>query len=470
MSATDRRGFLQMGSVSLLATVRLKADTTYEAASAVEPSLAAVKALTFDTFGTVVDYRSTIIAEGEALGKAKGLKVDWARFADAWRSGYAPAMNRVRTGELPWTKLDALHRMTLDRLLREFNITGLSEPEIDHLNHVWHRLKPWPDAVSGLTRLKKKFVIAPLSNGNLALLTNMAKHAGLPWDCILGAELARHYKPDRETYLTAAELLDLKPSEIMMVAAHQDDLGAARPWVPDRIRAAAERGTQRREEPDAGPAVGCGRARFQRARRKAGSLTARVATSRNVFAHVQPITTMTKSRLILGAALISVTLSPAFILHGQFAADGDIELKITEGTMFAAVASPDRRSIAIDLLGALWILPIDGGNATKITPDTIEARRPSWSADSQSLAFQGYDDGWHIYTIKTDGTGLKALTNGPFDDREPDWSRDASASRSRPTDTAASPQSGKLKSTAAPCVSCPNTSATIRAGRRPIET
>jgi 2-haloacid dehalogenase len=134
----------------------------------------------------------------------------------------------VRSGELPWTRLDALHRMTLDRLLDEFAITGLSEPEIDRFNHVWHRLKPWPDSVGGLTRLKRRFIIAPLSNGNLALLTNMAKHAGLPWDCILGAELAKHYKPDKETYLTAAQLLDLQPAEIMMVAAHQNDLAAAR--------------------------------------------------------------------------------------------------------------------------------------------------------------------------------------------------------------------------------------------------
>ena len=187
-----------------------------------------MKALVFDTFGTVVDYRTSIIAEGEALGKAKGLKVDWAKFADTWRAGYAPAMNRVRTGELPWTKLDRLHRMTLDWLLIDFAVTGLSEAETDHLNRVWHRLKPWPDSVSGLTRLKKKFVIAPLSNGNVALLTNMAKHAGLPWDCILGAEVARHYKPDKEAYLTAAELFDLTPPETMMVAAHQNDLRAAR--------------------------------------------------------------------------------------------------------------------------------------------------------------------------------------------------------------------------------------------------
>jgi 2-haloacid dehalogenase len=226
MASTNRRGFLELGSIAILGAAsfdRVEAATT----PAADSGLTAVKALTFDTFGTVVDYRSTIIAEGEALGKRKSLKVDWARFADAWRTGYAPSMDRVRKGEIPWTRLDTLHRMTLDKLLVDFSITGLSEQETDHLNRVWHRLTPWPDAVAGLTRLKKRFIIAPLSNGNLALLTNMAKHAGLPWDCILGAELARHYKPDKETYLTAAELLDLTPPEIMMVAAHQADLAAA---------------------------------------------------------------------------------------------------------------------------------------------------------------------------------------------------------------------------------------------------
>ncbi len=223
---TSRRQFIQLGSVAMMIPLE-SWRPPLGGPSAADDGLSDVKALIFDTFGTVVDYRSTIIAEGEALGKAKKLSVDWAKFADSWRAGYAPAMNRVRSGELPWTKLDRLHRMTLDRLLGEFTITGLSEAEIDHLNRVWHRLKPWPDSVGGLTRLKKKFVIAPCSNGNVALLTNMAKHAGLPWDCILGAEVARHYKPDKETYLTAAELLDLKPGEIMMVAAHQGDLGAA---------------------------------------------------------------------------------------------------------------------------------------------------------------------------------------------------------------------------------------------------
>jgi len=187
-----------------------------------------VKALVFDTFGTVVDWRGSIIAEGAVWGKSKGLTIDWARFADRWRGGYAPAMDRVRKGELPWTKLDVLHRMTLEDVLKEFGITGLTEEEKDHWNRVWHRLKPWPDSVAGLTRLKKKFTIAPLPNGNVSLLADMGKNAGLPWDLILGAEVARHYKPDREAYLTACELLSLKPEEVMMTAAHRSDLQAAR--------------------------------------------------------------------------------------------------------------------------------------------------------------------------------------------------------------------------------------------------
>jgi 2-haloacid dehalogenase len=190
-----------------------------------------VKALVFDTFGTVVDWRGSIIAEGlawsGAIGDAKDSTIGWARFADRWRDGYAPAMERVRTGDLPWTKLDDLHRMILNDLMAEFGMNGLREAEIDQWNRVWHRLKPWPDAVAGLTRLKKKYIIAPLSNGNVSLLTDMAKNAGLPWDLILSAELAKHYKPDREAYLTAVDLLGLKPGEVMMAAAHSGDLRAA---------------------------------------------------------------------------------------------------------------------------------------------------------------------------------------------------------------------------------------------------
>ena len=190
--------------------------------------LADVRALTFDVFGTVVDWRSSVIREGEALGARLGLTVDWAAFADAWHGGYAPAMDRVRHGELPWTRLDDLHRMTLDRLLDKFGISdALDEAEREAFNRVWHRLDPWPDSVGGLTRLRQRYVLASLSNGNVSLLVNMAKHAGLPWDCVLSAELAGHYKRDSEVYRMAADLLDLPPERMLMVAAHQDDLQAA---------------------------------------------------------------------------------------------------------------------------------------------------------------------------------------------------------------------------------------------------
>lgn len=187
-----------------------------------------VKAMVFDVFGTVVDWRGSLIREGERLGRAKRLEVDWPAFADAWRAGYRPAMARVRSGALGWTTIDALHRMILDELLERFSIRGLTEAEIDHLNRVWHRLKPWPDARAGLRRLKRDVIIATLSNGNVALLTDMAKHAGLPWDCVLSAELFHHYKPDPETYLGAARLLGCAPQEVVMIAAHKDDLRAAR--------------------------------------------------------------------------------------------------------------------------------------------------------------------------------------------------------------------------------------------------
>jgi 2-haloacid dehalogenase len=187
-----------------------------------------VKALTFDVFGTVVDWRGSIIRECEALGKRKGMIRDWARFADEWRGGYAPAMNLVRKGELKWTNIDTLHRMVLDRLLSEFEIEELTEEEKDNLNRAWHRLSPWPDSIAGMERLRTLYVVASLSNGNVSLLVDMAKNAGLPWDCVLSSELARHYKPDKEVYLMAVSLLGLEPDEVMMTAAHRDDLEAAR--------------------------------------------------------------------------------------------------------------------------------------------------------------------------------------------------------------------------------------------------
>lgn len=216
----NRRSFVQWAAVGALSP----AWSPMRAQSSTGP----VKALIFDTFGTVVDWRGSIIEEGKEWGKAKKLDIDWGRFADRWRAGYAPAMDKVRTGTMPWTKLDDLHRMLLEELLKEFHIEGLSEQEKDNWNRVWHRLQPWPDSIAGLTRLKKKYSIAPCSNGNVALLNDMAKHAGLPWDLILGAEVARHYKPDKEAYLTSVSLLGLTPGEVMMCAAHRGDLGSAR--------------------------------------------------------------------------------------------------------------------------------------------------------------------------------------------------------------------------------------------------
>ena len=161
-------------------------------------SLRGIKALAFDVFGTVVDWRDGVIRAGEELARESKLDVDWPAFADAWRRRYAPSMDRVRHGDLPWTNLDTLHRASLNELLEEFGVGGLSEGKKDHLNKAWHRLDPWSDSVEGLARLKKRYVIAPLSNGNVALLTNMAKRAGLPLDLILSAELVRRYKPDPE--------------------------------------------------------------------------------------------------------------------------------------------------------------------------------------------------------------------------------------------------------------------------------
>ena len=186
-----------------------------------------VKALGFDVFGTVVDWRTSITREGEAFGRAHKLSVDWLKFAVAWRNLYQPMMNKVRHGEIGWTKLDDLHRMALNHLLDEFGVKGLAEADIDHLNRAWHRLDPWPDSVPGLTRLKTKYVLTTLSNGNVALMVNMAKRAGLPWDVILGAEPTRHYKPHPQAYLGTAEFLGIRPDELMLVAAHNGDLKAA---------------------------------------------------------------------------------------------------------------------------------------------------------------------------------------------------------------------------------------------------
>jgi 2-haloacid dehalogenase len=185
-----------------------------------------VKALVFDVFGTVVDWRTSLIDELTQWAQQRKIEADWTALVDAWREAYIPSMNETRKAGT-FVKLDILHRQSLDRLIERFGIKGLSEADREHINLGWHRLKPWPDSVSGLTRLKTKFIISPLSNGNVILLTNMARNAGLPWDLIMGSELFEHFKPDPETYLGAARLLSMQPGEVMMVAAHNGDLKAA---------------------------------------------------------------------------------------------------------------------------------------------------------------------------------------------------------------------------------------------------
>ncbi|MBA4174983.1 MAG: haloacid dehalogenase type II [Leptothrix sp. (in: Bacteria)] len=186
------------------------------------PALREVRALCFDVFGTVVDWYGSIAAEVQR----RGLPVDGGEFALAWRAGYAPAMQQVRSGELPWTNIDGLHRRILDGLLAERGVP-LDDEDAADLNRAWHRLQPWPDSVAGLVQLKRHVTIATLSNGNLSLLVAMAKNGRLPWDAVLSAELFGHYKPDREVYLGAARLLGLPPQEVMMVACHPADLRAA---------------------------------------------------------------------------------------------------------------------------------------------------------------------------------------------------------------------------------------------------
>lgn len=187
-----------------------------------------IKALLFDVFGTVVDWRTSLIDNFTAWGRAKGIKGDWTALVDGWRAAYMPSMDEVRKHpERGFVILDDLQRQSIEPLAAKLGITGLTSADFDYLTRGWHSLNPWPDSVGGLTRLKRKFIIGPLSNGNVALLTNMAKHAGLPWDLVLSAEVFGHYKPDREAYLGAAKILGLAPEQVMLVAAHNNDLEAA---------------------------------------------------------------------------------------------------------------------------------------------------------------------------------------------------------------------------------------------------
>ena len=188
-----------------------------------------IRACLFDVFGTVVDWRTSVSRDLAAFARQKRIDgIDWTQFTVEWRKLYQPSMEEVRSGRRAFTILDVLHRESLDKLISRYGIKGLSEADIQHLNRVWHRLDPWPDAVAGLTRLKSRFIIAPCSNGNIALMVNLAKRAGLPWDCILGAETARAYKPMPQAYLASCRQLSLAPALVMMVAAHNNDLKAAK--------------------------------------------------------------------------------------------------------------------------------------------------------------------------------------------------------------------------------------------------
>jgi len=193
-------------------------------------ALDGVQALVFDVFGTVVDWRTGVARDAAAFLSRHGQKVDPGEFADAWRARYSPSMETIRSGQRPFTRLDVLHRENLEQVLVDMGLDtdGVDPQELAHLNLAWHRLDPWPDAVAGLSRLKSRYIIAPLSNGNISLLLNMAKRAGLPWDAILGAEVAQAYKPMPQAYLRTAEVLGLEPGQVCMVAAHNNDLAAAR--------------------------------------------------------------------------------------------------------------------------------------------------------------------------------------------------------------------------------------------------
>ncbi len=192
------------------------------------PPCSTMQALVFDTFGTVVDWRTSLIEGFARFGNQRGLHVDWVGLVDDWRAEYKPSMDRVRTGKEPWRTLDQLHRASLEQLLAARKIQGLTNGDLDYLVTGWHRLRPWPDAVPGLNRLRSKFIIGPHSNGNVALLVNLARFACLPWDMVFGSDLWEHYKPDPETYVGVCRLLSLKPQDVMMVAAHNYDLRAAK--------------------------------------------------------------------------------------------------------------------------------------------------------------------------------------------------------------------------------------------------
>ena len=189
--------------------------------------MTSIRAMFFDVFGTLVDWRTGVAREADRVLRPLGHTLDWTGFADAWRAEYQPGMEEVRSGRIPFSKLDVLHRHNLERFMPRFGLTDLSETVRHELTLAWHRLDAWPDVPAALKRLRKKFLLAPVSNGNISLMVDLARHNDFPWDAILGAEIAGDYKPKSRVYLAACEALDLKPAQCMMVAAHSNDLAAA---------------------------------------------------------------------------------------------------------------------------------------------------------------------------------------------------------------------------------------------------
>ena len=221
------KGATIVAAASAFATRAGLDPMTVSAQAKTGATAAGVKALVYDVFGTCVDWRNGVARDAERILKPLGYKIDWLAFADAWRALYQPSMEEVRSGREPYVKLDVLHRRMLDRIRPKFGLEKLDTKVADDLNLAWHRLDAWPDTVPGFVRLKRKFMLAPCSNGNIALMVDIARRNNIPWDAILGSEIARDFKPKPAVYLMTAAALNLQPNEVMMVAAHSDDLRQA---------------------------------------------------------------------------------------------------------------------------------------------------------------------------------------------------------------------------------------------------
>lgn len=229
MKSTTRRVFIRRVTSLAMIGATFGAMSPFRASAQTQKGeiVGDVKALFFDVFGTLVDWRSGVAREAKTILGARGITLDWLAFADAWRAEYQPGMEEVRSGRIPFAKLDVIHRRMLERIRPRFGLEKVEEPVLQELNFAWHRLDAWPDVTPGLQRLRQRFLLGPVSNGNISLMVDLARRNDFRWDAILGAEIAHDYKPKLRVYQAAAEALSLAPSECMMVAAHSGDLKAA---------------------------------------------------------------------------------------------------------------------------------------------------------------------------------------------------------------------------------------------------